>query len=78
MLVPEYDNLEEAHKQVEEALEVIYRCGQIDGSHHKMWVIDQVVRKLMTEEHYAAWVEEYESDPEYEDAPYQWDAGIAP
>lgn len=32
--------------RIEKALEVAYRCGTIDGGHHKMWVIDQMVREL--------------------------------
>lgn len=47
-----------------------------DGDHHKMWLIDQMVREL-TGEDYSAWVARYE---EGEDGPhtYSWDEGIAP
>lgn len=31
---------------VEKALEYASRYGDIDGAHHKMWVIDQMVRAL--------------------------------
>lgn len=41
--------------------------GTIDGSHHKMWVIDQMVRELMGEQYQA-----------FRDAYPQWDEGIAP
>ena len=29
------------------ALLIIERCGQIDGEHHKAWVLDQVARVLL-------------------------------
>lgn len=45
----------------------------IDGSHHKQWVIDQMVRALLGDG-YEAWVEENNSDPDYE----PWDVGVAP
>lgn len=31
---------------IEQALEIIFRWGGIDGDHHRAWVIDQVVRAL--------------------------------
>lgn len=34
-------------KAIEKALEYAYRYGQIDGAHHKQWVIDQMVRALL-------------------------------
>ena len=55
------------------ALEIAERYGQIDGGHHKMWVIDQMVRVLLkTEDAYKQWVLEYEGED------YDWDTGIAP
>lgn len=33
-------------ERVEEALDLILRCGGEDGAHHKQWVLDQVVRIL--------------------------------
>ncbi len=32
--------------RIEKALNVAYRYGTTDGGHHKMWVIDQMVREL--------------------------------
>ena len=47
------------------ALDLALRYGQIDGDHHKAWVIDQVVRLLAAHE--------------YEDLiDLDWDTGIAP
>jgi len=49
--------------------------GGFDGGHHKMWVIDQMIRILADD--YEAWVTEYRDG---EDGPetYDWDEGIAP
>jgi hypothetical protein len=47
------------------ALQIAARYGQIDGAHHKAWVIDQMVRALLGDQ-YAAWVSD------------DWDEGIAP
>lgn len=62
--------------EVEKALEIALRYGGIDGAHHKMWVIDQMVRAL-TGENYERWVREA---CDGEDGPntYTWDEGIAP
>lgn len=62
--------------------------GQIDGGHHKTWVIDQMVRALLgcpeihdgefgTNDEYEKFVREY---CDGEDGPdtYGWDTGIAP
>lgn len=46
--------------------------GQIDGSHHKNWVIDQMVRTMLGD-NYETFVNWYEDEGEYE-----WDTGIAP
>ena len=54
------------------ALEIAFDYGQVDGAHHKAWVIDQMVQAL-TGDRYDRWVEEYTDDGEYE-----WDTGIAP
>ena len=75
---------------IKNALEMAY-AGSFDGGHHKMWVIDQMVRALCgcpkTEEGnisayglneaYLTWVREFEQG---EDGPktYHWDEGIAP
>lgn len=34
-------------KAIEKAIEYAHRYGQIDGAHHKQWVIDQMVRALL-------------------------------
>lgn len=58
------------------ALELAVRYGGIDGDHHKLWVIDQMVRALAGK-HYDALISEARAG---EDGPetYSWDVGIAP
>jgi len=60
--------------KIEDALEIAFRYSQIDGAHHKAWVIDQMVRALTGEE-YENWIKEYKDDGEDQ---YDWDEGIAP
>lgn len=50
--------------------------GAIDGAHHKMWVIDQMVR-VLTGGDYDQWVRDFCAG---EDGPqtYEWNEGIAP
>lgn len=38
---------DELEERVCKAMNLIYSYGQIDGDHHKRWVIDQVVRQLL-------------------------------
>lgn len=63
---------------IKEALDTAFSYAQIDGGHHKMWVIDQMVRKLLvTEEAYNEWVKKYcEEDGDM--GAYEWDIGGAP
>lgn len=61
--------------------EIIYEYGQIHGGHHKMWVLDQVMRIVKGDE-YDNFVKEYEyADDEgviTEEQQYEWDIGIPP
>jgi hypothetical protein len=71
-------NLEEENLKVKVALDLAYEYAQIDGAHHKAWVLDQMVRALHGDENkYKKWVREFEDG---EDGPhtYEWDTGIAP
>lgn len=64
-------------ERIKKTLNIAWSYGQIDGSHHKMWVIDQMIRALCeNEEEYANWVMTYET-PDGEDY-WEWDMGIAP
>lgn len=67
---------EEKDKQIKRALDLIFEYGQIDGGHHKAWVIDQIVRILIKDK-YDEWVKNYIYDEETGDT-YTWDKGIVP
>ena len=62
--------------RIQQAMELIERYGQIDGDHHKAWVLDQVARVLKGDD-YEAWVIEMMYG---EDGPhtYSYETGIAP
>lgn len=70
------ETLKEKDKQIEKVLDLIFEYGQIDGGHHKAWVIDQIV-KILTKDKYDEWVKNYVYDEETGDT-YSWDKGIAP
>jgi hypothetical protein len=55
--------------RISDAVEIAEEYGRIDGAHHKMWVIDQMVRVLLGER-YAEWFEA--------DGGEWWDQGVAP
>lgn len=62
--------------RIEKALDLAVRYGQIDGAHHKTWVIDQMVRILAGDGY-----EQLVKDAcDGEDGPktYGWDVGIPP
>lgn len=61
--------------RISQALEEA-ESGTIDGDWHKMWVIDQMVRKL-TGPKYKQWVKDFENGEEGPET-YAWDVGIAP
>lgn len=78
-------------EKIANAVGMALAYGQVDGSHHKMWVIDQMVRILcgaldesddLTE--YNKLIQEWQepdSDEEDEDGEsftYEWDVGIPP
>ena len=58
------------------AMDIIERYGQIDGDHHKAWVIDQIARCLLGAD-YEAWVTEMRAGEEGPDT-YGYEEGIAP
>lgn len=69
--------LKEKDKEIEKALEIAFQYGQIDGDHHKTWVIDQMVR-ILTGDKYNEFVKEYETDEETGEKEWSWKNGIAP
>lgn len=75
-------------KRIENALAFLSIWGQVEGDHHKAWVIDQVVRALcgcewnfndsfFQNEEYKDWVSGYCYDDSHV-MEYEWDIGIAP
>ena len=62
---------------IEAALEIARDFGQFDGDHHRLWVIDQMVRAL-TGDGYDRWVSTVSANPYDPSTPYEWDTGIAP
>lgn len=60
-------------KEICEAISFAMRFSQIDGEHHKMWVINQMLRKLLGNK-YEIFLSMMNSDEDYK----QWDIGIAP
>lgn len=63
-------------ERVNTALDFALTYGSIDGDHHKMWVIDQIVRAL-TGPAYEAFIA---AACEGADGPdtYEWDPGMPP
>lgn len=63
----------DAIQRRDKALEIAERFGNVRGSHHQAWVIDQMCRVLLGDE-YNSWVAETAASRE----PASWDTGIAP
>lgn len=63
-------------EKIRRALHVALEYGGIDGGHHKMWVIDQMVREL-TGNRYDEFIREVCNGEDGPDT-YEWDTGIAP
>lgn len=64
-------------ERINKALEVAFQYAGYDGSPHKMWVIDQMIRAL-TGENYNEWIEHWCNPHEEDPETYEWDVGIAP
>ncbi len=62
----------------ERAVAMILDYGSCDGSHHKQWALDQVLR-LLAGDAYSHITKLWEGDPNDDDNYYgEWDTGIAP
>ena len=61
-----------SEEKITKAIAVILDYAQIDGSHHKAWVLDQTLRILLGDK-YEEIIEKYKDDGQYD-----WDCGIAP
>lgn len=63
-------------KNVEEAVMIALMYGVNDGAHHKMWVIDQMLRELVGSD-YDELIQIINAD-DSSGVIYIWDEGIAP
>jgi len=59
-------------ERMESACEVAHDYAGCEGDHHRMWVIDQMLRALLRSD-YEKWIAEY-----LDGGKYEWDVGIAP
>jgi hypothetical protein len=64
------------NSNIQSAIDFIFQYGGIDGSHHKQWTLDQVLR-ILTDNNYENLVKEYMSGEDGKFT-YDWDEGIAP
>lgn len=58
----------ELHARIGKAVNIIGAFGRTEGADHKQWILDQVLRALMTPEEYSRFLQ-IEED---------WDQGVAP
>lgn len=64
--------------RISRALTIARQHGTIDGAHHKMWVIDQMVRALCgNNASYEKLVAEIKAGSDGPET-YEWDTGVAP
>ena len=63
-------------QRIDEAIDLALNYGGIDGGHHKMWVIDQMLRVLLGANYEQAIVE-YRAGEDGPDT-YFWDIGTPP
>ena len=68
------DLISSLEKRIEDAVEIALNYGQIDGNHHKNWVIDQMLRSLLNDE-YEEVINEWNSTVSKWD---KWDEGTEP
>lgn len=70
-----------AEEKIEKINELLYRYSQIEGSHHKAWVLDQIAR-IVHGDKYDEFVYNYEHFDEDGNEligdRYEWDCGINP
>lgn len=67
-------------EKIIKAIEMLVSYGSEDGSHHKMWAIDQAVRILAGDD-YERVIDQWKRDPhepDNEELWHEWDEGIAP
>lgn len=82
-------DIAECKRRIKRAKQVAMNYGQIQGDHHRTWVLDQMVRALCgcpydkptdyyaSCESYERFVQEHNAGDAGPDT-YDWDTGIAP
>jgi len=72
---------EKANIKANDCLDLILKYGDINGAHHKQWLLDQLVKTLtrghIYEDMYEEWVRIFEHGIDGAGT-YKWDKGIAP
>jgi hypothetical protein len=63
-------------QRIAKAVNIASEYGGIDGGHHKMWVIDQILRVLL-DANYDEYIKGWCAGEDGPDT-YSWDVGIAP
>lgn len=68
-----------AEEKIKSAIDIAMKYGGIDGGHHKMWVIDQMVRALTEgeSEKYTDLITKFCAGADGPET-YEWDTGVAP
>ena len=82
MLKDDLDSWVDFRDRINRACNIAFQYGQIEGGHHRLWVIDQMLRELLKDE-YEQRIRYYEyqdqmGDEWDEDDVYEWDTGISP
>lgn len=67
---------QEARQRIMKAIEVCFAYSQVDGDHHKAWVLDEIMRALAGE-HYGRVVELHNVGEDGPDS-YTWNCGFPP
>lgn len=62
--------------KVSKAVDLILVDAQYDGAHHKMWVLDQVLRTLLGPEQYEETIRSWEQRPDDGTIWHEWDTGV--
>jgi hypothetical protein len=67
---------DEDKAKINAAIEIALKYGGVDGSHHKNWVIDQMIRALAGDEY--SEIVRVACDGDDGPDTYTWETGIAP
>lgn len=67
--------------RISKACNLVWDYGYVEGEHHKQWLIDRMLRELMTHDEYRQWVKNYnepEEDENGDEIALEWSEGTAP